>query len=71
MTSATVFGSWIACRKPNPQARLRLFCFPYAGSGPSIFRTWTDDFPADVEVCPVQYPGRGTRLPHLRFWRFA
>jgi medium-chain acyl-[acyl-carrier-protein] hydrolase len=48
MTTATAFDSWIACRKPNPQARLRLFCFPYAGTGASIFRTWPDGLPADV-----------------------
>jgi medium-chain acyl-[acyl-carrier-protein] hydrolase len=62
MTTTTAFDSWIACRKPNPQARLRLFCFPYAGSGAAMFRTWSDGLPADVEVCPVQFPGRGTRL---------
>ena len=33
MTVASVLDSWITCRKPNPQARLRLFCFPYAGAG--------------------------------------
>ena len=71
MTTATAFDSWIACRKPNPQARLRLFCFPYAGTGASIFRTWPDGLPADVEVCPVQFPGRGTRLmetPFAQLW---
>jgi medium-chain acyl-[acyl-carrier-protein] hydrolase len=67
MTTATAFDSWIACRKPNPQARLRLFCFPYAGTGASIFRTWSDGLPADVEVCPVQFPGRGTRLMETPF----
>ena len=54
--------SWIAGRKPNPQARLRLFCFPYAGGAASVFRNWSDGLPADVEVCPIQFPGRGTRL---------
>jgi medium-chain acyl-[acyl-carrier-protein] hydrolase len=67
MTTATAFDSWIAFRKPNPQARLRLFCFPYAGTGASIFRTWSDGLPADVEVCPVQLPGRGTRLTETPF----
>ena len=67
MTTATAFDPWIACRKPNPQARLRLFCFPYAGTGASIFRTWSDGLPADVEVCPVQFPGRGTRLMETPF----
>jgi medium-chain acyl-[acyl-carrier-protein] hydrolase len=71
MTTATAFDSWIACRKPNPQARLRLFCFPYAGSGASIFRTWADGLPADVEVCPVQFPGRGTRLTEVPFTQIS
>lgn len=31
------FDAWIFCRKPRPQARLRLFCFPYAGAGASFF----------------------------------
>lgn len=62
MTGATALDAWIAFRKPNPRARLRLFCFPYAGAGAAIFRTWADFLPPDVEVCPVQFPGRGTRL---------
>ena len=66
-TTATAFDSWIAFRKPNPQARLRLFCFPYAGVGASIFRTWPDGLSAEVEVCPVEFPGRGTRLLETPF----
>ncbi len=71
MTTTAALDSWIACRKPNPQARLRLFCFPYAGAGTSIYRTWPAGLPADVEVCPVQFPGRGTRLmetPFAQLW---
>jgi medium-chain acyl-[acyl-carrier-protein] hydrolase len=71
MTAATTIDSWIAFCKPNPQARLRLFCFPYAGSGASIFRTWSDGLPLDVEVCPVQYPGRGTRLMETPFTQIS
>jgi medium-chain acyl-[acyl-carrier-protein] hydrolase len=67
----SVFDSWIACREPRPQARLRLFCFPYAGSGASVFRTWPRGLPTDVEVCPVQLPGRGTRLMERPFSRLA
>ena len=67
MTAAIAFDSWIAFRKPNPQACLRLFCFPNAGTGASIFRTWSRGLPADVEVCPVQLPGRGTRLIETPF----
>jgi medium-chain acyl-[acyl-carrier-protein] hydrolase len=32
-----------------------------------IFRTWQDGLPTDVEVCPVQLPGRGTRLTESPF----
>ena len=71
MTTVAAFDSWIAFRKPNPQARLRLFCFPYAGSGASIFRIWSDSLPADVELCPVEFPGRGTRLMETPFTQLA
>lgn len=40
---------------------LRLFCFPYAGSGASIFRAWANRLPGDVEVCAIQLPGRESR----------
>jgi medium-chain acyl-[acyl-carrier-protein] hydrolase len=71
MTTATAVDSWIAFRKSNPLARLRLFCFPYAGSSASIFRTWSDSLPVDVEACPVQFPGRGTRLLETPFTRLT
>ena len=53
---------WLACYKPNPAARVRLFCFPFAGGGASVYRVWAGDLPSDVEVCPVQLPGRETRM---------
>lgn len=51
----------------NPNARLRLFCIPYAGGGASVYRTWQGSFPADVEVCSVQLPGRENRLMEPSF----
>ena len=53
---------WIHRAKPNPTARFRLFCFPYAGGGASIYHTWPEHVPAEIEVCPVQLPGRESRL---------
>lgn len=55
-------SSWIIQPAPNRHARLRLFCFPYAGGGASIFRDWPASLPADSEVCPIQPPGREGRL---------
>lgn len=53
---------WFAYVLPRPQARLRLFCFPHAGGGASLFRGWQSGLPAAVEVLPVQPPGREARM---------
>lgn len=60
---------WFSCAKPHPQARLRLFCFPYAGGGASIYRGWENYVPTGVEVWPVQPPGRGSRFREPAFAR--
>ncbi|MGL5793516.1 MAG: acyltransferase domain-containing protein, partial [Waterburya sp.] len=53
---------WIIRPQPNPDARCRLFCFPYAGGGTSIFNNWRDRLPSEIEVCSIQLPGRENRL---------
>ncbi|MEM9005294.1 MAG: thioesterase II family protein [Cyanobacteria bacterium P01_F01_bin.86] len=58
-------NSWITCPKPNPQASLRLFCFPYAGGGALSFRSWSAQLSSTIEVCPIELPGRGMRLSEL------
>jgi medium-chain acyl-[acyl-carrier-protein] hydrolase len=55
-------NSWFQHWQAKPQARVRLFCFPYAGGGASIFRTWAEHLPPEIAVCPVQLPGRESRL---------
>ncbi|QSQ25692.1 thioesterase [Pyxidicoccus parkwayensis] len=66
--SAPPAEPWLAFHAPRPQARLRLFCLPHAGGGASLFRTWQAELGPDIEVCPVQLPGRESRLsePPLR-----
>ncbi len=54
--------SWFICFKSNPAARLRLFCFPYAGGGASSFYTWAKELPPDVEIIAIQMPGLESRL---------
>lgn len=53
---------WLHINQPRPQARLRLFCFPYAGGAASIYRTWPQYLPNTIEVCAVQLPGRENRF---------
>jgi medium-chain acyl-[acyl-carrier-protein] hydrolase len=60
-------NSWATFPRPNPGARLRLFCFPYAGGGASVFNSWPRDLPPEVEVCAVQPPGREGRLGEAPF----
>jgi medium-chain acyl-[acyl-carrier-protein] hydrolase len=69
MITESSSNSWIDRIRPKPYAHLRLFCFPYAGGGASIFRTWVNDLPPDVEVCSVQLPGRENRLMERPFTR--
>lgn len=55
-------SKWVIRPKPAPDARRRLFCFPFAGGGAMTYRTWPAHLPADSEVCAVQLPGREGRL---------
>jgi medium-chain acyl-[acyl-carrier-protein] hydrolase len=49
-------------------ARLRLFCFPFAGGGVSTYAQWWRTVPPDVEVLGIQLPGRELRTnePSMR-----
>lgn len=67
MASTVTKTSWVTYPKANNQARLRLFCFHYAGGGAHIFRSWPDGLPGTVEVCAVQLPGRGAQLVQPAF----
>ena len=54
--------AWLGFHKLNPNASLRLLCFPYAGGSSQIYREWQKGFPSHIEVCAIQLPGRGHRL---------
>ena len=47
--------------------RLRLFCFPYAGSGASGYAGWQSHLDPGIQVMPVQLPGREGRMGEPRF----
>ncbi|MFE9999772.1 thioesterase II family protein [Streptomyces avermitilis] len=58
-------GRWLL-RPPSPEARARLFCLPYSGTGASSYRRWPTRI-GPLEVCPVQLPGRENRIRHAPF----
>ena len=62
MSKPLASSLWFANPRPNPEARLHLFCFPYAGGGPQIFRQWPQRLPATVQLYSAQLPGRGARM---------
>lgn len=53
---------WLPMYRRRHGADLRLYCFPYAGGSAASFGDWLDRLPIDVEVRPVQLPGRWSRL---------
>lgn len=67
--SPTAEDRWIKVFQPQPEAQLRLFCFPYAGGGASVYRLWPRELPGGVEVCAVQLPGRESRWREEPFRR--
>ena len=52
-------------RVSAPQCRL--FFFPPAGRGASIYAKWVKAFPPGLDICPIQLPGRENRLRETPF----
>ena len=64
--------TWLL-REPSPGDGPLLFCFPYGGAGASSLRRWPGRI-GDIEVHPVQLPGRENRIleqPYADFPAFA
>lgn len=55
-------SSWIANKKPNDRAKIRIFCFPCAGAGASYFRNWHEQFLPEIDFLTMQLPGRENRF---------
>ena len=58
---------WILNSDPIPRTQYRLFFFPPAGRGASMYAKWSKGFPPGLHVCPVQLPGRENRLRETPF----
>jgi surfactin synthase thioesterase subunit/acyl carrier protein len=59
--SAAPKTPWIAYCNPKPQSLVRLFCFHHLGGAASLYADWADAFPNEIEVVPIQLPGRESR----------
>lgn len=55
-------NKWFIVPKPKPAARLRLFCFPYAGGQAAIYFPLARLLSEHIELVAVQLPGRGNRM---------
>lgn len=53
---------WIRVLPSRKPPKIRLVCFPYAGSGASMCNGWTDHLADDIELLAIQLPGRENRL---------
>src|SRR4051794_27130121 len=62
MRMAKSSGAWMTAPIPRPDARMRLFCFPYAGGGALAYQAWPRLLPDEIEVVAVQLPGREARF---------
>ncbi|NNC19237.1 thioesterase [Corallococcus exiguus] len=60
-------SSWLPLHRARAGTRVRLFCFPFAGGGASVFRPWAGVLPEGMELAAVQPPGREERLSEPPF----
>jgi surfactin synthase thioesterase subunit/glycosyltransferase involved in cell wall biosynthesis len=65
--NTTTVSFWFPSAELKPGAKLRLFCFPYAGGGASAFHGWADSLSPATSLCPVRLPGRESRLSEPPF----
>jgi medium-chain acyl-[acyl-carrier-protein] hydrolase len=65
-----VSASWFAGSSAS-QAGFRLFCFPYAGGGSTIFHAWARQLEPQIAVASALLPGRESRLREPACTRIA
>ncbi len=53
---------WLRQLSTTRNAKIRLFCLPFAGGSASYFHQWKNRLPADISLTAVEYPGRGGRF---------
>ncbi len=61
-TRSALPGAWVAAHVLRPDAKSRLICIHHAGGGASAYRGWQRLCPEDMELIPIQLPGRENRF---------
>jgi len=55
-------SKWVVSITPTHLGQHKLFCFPYAGSGASVYRAWGKLLEKNIQGFAIQPPGRETRF---------
>jgi medium-chain acyl-[acyl-carrier-protein] hydrolase len=67
MAATAESNRWLGGKQLDQQAKLLLFCLPYAGGNANAFRAWQGSFPRSIHVSPVHLPGRASRSSERAF----
>jgi medium-chain acyl-[acyl-carrier-protein] hydrolase len=62
IATAANTANWFYRPVKKNRPTFRLYCFPYAGGSPTLFRPWAHAVPDHLEVVGIQLPGRGPRM---------
>jgi acyl transferase domain-containing protein/surfactin synthase thioesterase subunit len=54
--------NWLIIVGPRAAPRVRLFCFPFAGGGSVVYRSWARFLDPTIEVVAIEPPGRLGRI---------
>jgi medium-chain acyl-[acyl-carrier-protein] hydrolase len=60
--SHTERSPWFTGLEEHQPGRNLLFCFPFAGGGTLLYKSWRETLSAVATVCAVRLPGRESRL---------
>lgn len=50
--------------------KIKLFCIPYAGGSANIYKSWELGLEENIELCPIELAGRGTRITENHYESF-
>jgi len=53
---------WVPFRDESPRVRCRLFLFPHAAGSAAFYQPLRRCMPAQIDLCPVELPGRAARV---------